>query len=260
MPIPVPPPSYQPIKAFDLVRSAMLEINTIAANETPNAGDAGWGLEKLQRLIDKLNAIRQAIYGVTFTEFTLIPNHAPHTIGPTGDFVITPRPVRIPYASFILNPGQGANEVDAPPINIRDAAWWASLPTKNLPSSVVTDLYYDPAVPNGNLNFWPICTLSNPVRLETYTSLVVPITLTTQLTYPTGYWDAIVLTLASELCSAFGVPADTRADVGGRARLAMSIIMGNNAKPPRIRTDSSMPNSGNSGRPDFDFLTGLNDN
>lgn len=260
MPIPEPQPTLQPILTGDMITAAMYEINVAAQGETPTAGDAAWGLQKIQRLIDKLNAVRQAIYAVNFTEFTLIPNHAPHTMGPGGDFDVTPRPVKIVSAAFILNAGAGQNQVDSPQLHIRDSDWWAAMPTKNLQSSIVTDLYYNPAVPLGECNFWPICNISNPVRMEYWTSLVVPPGLTTQLSLPQGYWDAITLSLAVELASSYEKePSPTLSE---RARLAMSIIMDNNAHPPRIRTDNSMPQPfpGSRGRPSYDFLTGLNDN
>jgi hypothetical protein len=257
--VPQSAPSFQPIKALDIITSAMLEINALAAGEVPNPDDGAWGLQKLQRLIDKLNAIRQAIYSVNFTKFTLIPNHNPHTMGIGGDFDTTPapRPVKIVAASFILNAGQGANEVDSPRLHIRDAEWYAALPTKSLTSSICTDLYYDPATPLGNCNFWPICNIANPVRLETWNNLIVPLAMNTQLYFPQAYWDAIVCRLALELCSSFEKQASP--DLVERSREAMNIIMANNAHPPRIRTDGGMPapGAGASGRPDYNFLTGL---
>ena len=261
LPNPNPPPEAQPILALGMIQSAMYEINVLAAGETPTAGDGAWGLEKLQRLIDKLNAVRQAIYAVNFTLYTLIPNHAPHTIGTGGDFNVTPRPVRVNSASFILN-SNSIPSVNSPvdtPIRIRDKDWWAANPVKSLTSSIVTELYYEPNVPLGTLNFWPICNIANPVRLETWTGIPVPIGPTTQLVFPQGYWDAIILALSVELASSYEKePSPTLSE---RARLAMSIIMDNNAAPPRIRTDSGMPQPGpGRGRPDFDFLTGLNDN
>ena len=235
-----------------MIRSAMYEINVLSAGETPDAGDGAWGLEKLQRLIDKLNTYRQAIYSVTFPVFTLTPNHAPHTIGPGGDFSVTPRPVRIVSAAFILN--SGSNGVDTP-IAIKNEQWWASNPVKSQQSAICTHLYYSPDVPLGTANFWPICTIANPVRLEMWSSITVPLAMNTQLSLPQGYWDAIVLALAVELCSSFGrEPSPTLSE---RLRVAMGIIMGNNAEPPIIRTDNGMPNSGVPGRPDFNFLTGL---
>ena len=173
---------------LDVITSANLEINNIGAGETLDANDASWGLEKLQRLIDKLNAVRQAIFGVTFSLFTLIPNQPPHTIGPGGDFNVAFRPVRIPSANFILNAGNPTNAVDSPWLHIQDSDWWAALPTKSLTSSVVVDLYYDPAVPLGNLNFWPIW-VTSPTHLsdlEMWTNISYPLTTETMLPFPAG--------------------------------------------------------------------------
>ena len=251
-----PPTSLPPVKAVDLIRSALFEINIVGAGETPSGDDGAWGLEKLQRIVDKWNAIRQVIYAVSFTLFNLIPNHAPHTIGPLGDFDTTPapRPVKIVSSAFVLSPGS-SNPVDMTGMRVVDEQWWADQPLKSLTSSICTHLYYDPGEPLGNCNFWPICNTSNPVRLETWTSLIVPLTQTTLLTFPQGYWDAMVLSLAVEMCSAYEKePSPTLAK---RQNDAMKIIMANNAHPPRIRTDDSMPASTSSGRPDFNFLTGL---
>lgn len=253
--VPIPPTTLQPFKAYDLVRSALLEINILSGTEAPNGSLGAWGLEKLQRLIDRLNAIREAIYNVNFSLFTMTANHTPHTIGPGGDFDVTTRPTKIVSAAFILN--SGSQQVDMP-INVRDDQWWADNPVKSLTSSISTDLYYSPDVALGNAYFWPICNIANPVRLEMWMSLVVPLKLDTQLNFPQGYWEAIVTSLAAEMCERFGrQPSPTLAT---RQKEAMRAIIGNNAKPPRIRTDNSMPSSGGSGRPDFDFLTGLNDN
>src|SRR5581483_3825044 len=195
------------VVTLDLVTSAMFEIGILGAGETPSNEDAAWVLQKLQRLIDKLNAYRQAIYNVNFSVFTLIPNHSPTTIGPGGDFNVAVRPVRIVAASFILNPGTGTKEVDMP-INIRDDRWWASQPVKQLTSSICTDLYYSPDIALGNCFFWPICTTANPVRLELWANLGSPVTLNDTLVFPQGYWDAIILSLARELRPSFGLGQD----------------------------------------------------
>lgn len=260
MPVPTPPvsppPNAQPIRALDIVEASMFEINVLPAGDDLSPENGAWGLQKLQRLLDKMNATRQAIYAVSFGLFTTTPNLAPHTMGPGGIFNVTPRPVRINSFSWIFNPGNGANATETP-MKVVDADWWAAQPNKSLTSSISEYLYYDPQVPLGNVNFWPIPNIANQVRLETWTGLTVPIALSTLLTYPQGYWDAIVLTLAVELCSSFDKePSPT---LGERQKEAMRIVMGNNAHPPRIRTDDSMPQSGRGGRPDYNFLTGLND-
>lgn len=262
------PPTPTPILASGIVTSALREIGVLSAFDTPYAEDMAWGLEKLQRLIDQINAIRQAIYAVNFEVFTTTPNLTVHTIGPnfatdlaqpnfsTGS---NPRPVRIVSASFILNPNQQANQVDAPRIRIQSEQWWAGQPNKQLTSSIITDLYYSPQVPFGYLHFWPICNAASPVRLEFWTSLVVPLTPNQQLYYAQGYWNFVILTLALTLCPSYERSASP--ELVAMQNEAQRIVMANNAKPPLIRTDNSMPQpNGGWGRPDFDFLTGLNDN
>lgn len=237
----------------DLIASALREIGVLAAGETASGEDALWGLEKLQRLIDSFNAQREIVFNQNFALYTLQANHAPHTIGPGGDFNVPIRPVEVVSASFILN-GGSANPVDLP-IFIRDDDWWAANPLKSLTSSVVTDLYYSPTSPLGQLNFYPISNVAFPVRLETWNSLAQAIDLRTALGFVQGYWDAIVLTLALSLCPSF--EKQPSPVLVAQQLKAMQIITGNNDKAPRIVTNSGMPGAGGSGRPDFNFLTGM---
>jgi hypothetical protein len=240
--------------ASDIIQGALEEIGVLGEGEKASAADLGVSMPRLQRWIDQVNARRELIFSILFLQFTLIPNHAPHTIGPNGDFNMPLRPVKILGANFILNPGT-PNPVDAPPIWIRDADWWNANPVKSLTDSVVTNLYYDPASPLGNLNFWPICNVANPVRLEMWSSIGQPIASTSQLSLPQGYWDAAVLSLARKLCPLYNKPFSP--DLKAMHNEAMRIIEGNNDKPPILNLDIGSPNSRKGGRPDFNFLTGL---
>lgn len=238
--------------ASDIIQGALEEIGVLAEGEKVSAGYLSVSMPRLQRWIDQVNARRELIYSISFQQFTLLPNHAPHTIGPNGDFNIPLRPVRIVGAAFLLN--SGSQTVDTP-IRVMDDDWWAGLPTKSLQSPVVTHLYYDEAVPLGNLNFWPICTIANPVRLEIWNSIAQAVSPQTKIALPPGYWDAAVLSLAKKLCPVFNRPFNQ--ELREDWNKAMRIIEANNDKPPRIDTDCGSPNNRKGGRPDFNFLTGL---
>lgn len=243
--------------ASDIVQGALEEIGVLAEGEKVSAADLSVAMPRLQRWIDQVNARRELIYSISFLVFTLTGNHAPHTIGPNGDFNVPLRPVRIQSAAFLLNSnpqGNASNTVDLP-IRIRDEQWWGALPVKFLQTQIITDLYYDAASPLGNLNFWPICTLANPVRLETWNSIAQPISSQSTLLLPPGYWDATVLSLARKMCPVFNKPFT--ADLKAMWNEAMRIIEGNNDKAPRLNLDIGSPNSRKGGRPDFNFLTGL---
>lgn len=242
------------VLAIDIVQGALEEIGVLAEGEKVSAADFSVALPRLQRWIDQANARRELIFSISFQLFNMIANHAPHTIGPNGDFNLPLRPVKIVGANFILNSGS-SNPIDSPVIRIMDDDWWQRNPTKSLTSSIVTHLYYDQATPLGNLNFWPICNVNNPVRLEFWNSLAQPISAQSSLSLPPGYWDATVLSLAKKLCPVFNRPfsAELREDWNK----AMRIIETNNNAPPRIDTDCGSPSNRKGGRPDFNFLTGL---
>lgn len=244
-------------RAADLIQSAAYEIGAFSPGEAVPAADALWALEKLQRIIDQWNAKRAMIYSVGFTLYNLTPNHGPHTIGPTGDFNTGPaaayRPVRVMSASFVLNPGS-TNPVDLP-VRMRDKDWWAANPLKSLLSSIITDCYYEPASPNGNLNFYPICNTNGVVRLEQWSSLAQALTLQTAMGLVQGYWEALVTTLALALCPGF--EKQPSPVLVAMQAAAIKTIFENNDPAPRIDTASGMPGSAGTGRPDFNFLTGM---
>lgn len=244
-------------RAADLIQSAGYEMGAFSPGEQVPAAEALWALEVLQRIIDQWNAKRAMIFSIGFYAYNLTANLAPHTIGPTGTFNTGPaanyRPVRIASASFVLNAG-GDNAVDLP-VQMRDKDWWAANPLKSLSSSIITDLYYDPAQPNGNLNFFPICNTNGTVRLELWNTLAQALTLQTQIGMVQGYWEALVTTLAVALCPSF--ERQPSPILMSRQAAAIKTIFENNDQAPRIETNSGMPGTAGAGRPDFNFLTGM---
>jgi hypothetical protein len=245
------------VLASDIAQGALEEIGALAGGETISPADVSVALPRLQRWIDQANARRELIFSISFLQFTLLANHGPHTIGPNGDFNMPLRPVRIMGANFILNAGS-SNPVDSPVIRIMDEDWWQRNPVKSLQSSIVTHLYYDPATPLGNLNFWPVPNVANPVRLEVWNSIAQPISAQSQLMLAPGYWDAAVLSLAENVWAMFkGDDKPFPRNLEKRLNRAMRVIEANNDKPPRIDTDMGSPNNRKGGRPDFNFLTGL---
>lgn len=240
--------------ASDIAAAALLEIGvTAAGDQAPNAEDSAWAIQKLQRQIDQWNAQESLVFGVNFSQFTLIPNHAPHTIGPGGDFNLPTQPVKVNSARFVLN-SLGPNPVDSL-IEIKDKDWWAANPTKSQISSITTHIYYETGAALGQANFWPICNVANPVRLEIWNTMPQALTPNTVLGFVAGYWDAMVLDLAVRLCPSFEKPVSP--DLREQWNRAMRVISANNAIPPRMDTDAGMPNSRRGGRPDFNFLTGM---
>jgi hypothetical protein len=93
------------------------------------------------------------------------------------------------------------------------------------------------------------------VRLEQWSSLAQALTLQTALGLVQGYWEALVTTLALALCPSF--EKQPSPVLVARQAAAIKVVFENNDPAPRIDTASGMPGTAGTGRPDFNFLTGM---
>jgi hypothetical protein len=237
----------------DIITRALRKINQIAPDETPGTTDLNSGLTELNDLLDTWAAKRRFAYNVSFTAYTLTPNLSPHTIGPTGTFVVAQRPVKVVGATLILT--NVTPNIDSPVLRIRDDDWWNAQAVKSLASQTPTDLYYSPDFPNGSLYFWPVPNFAWGVRLELWGLISQFASLSTAFSMPPGYRNAITLSLAERLAESFG---KTVTPVLMRdAQLARTAIEGNNNTSPRISTKDSGMGSGRAGRrPTFNYYSG----
>ena len=219
-----PGPQY---KVNDILRDAMIEIGAYSQDETPTQADNAFALAKLNDIYNEWNVDKQFVYNINFSVFPFVLTHHPTTIGPTGDYQVAQRPVRIESASAILI-GSGYNSPVDVPITIRDEYWWAAQSVKDQLSTFPTDLYYSDSFPNGEINFWPIPTQNNNVRLEIWNVLTEFVDPTVVFSAPPGYRKALKLTLAEELCEPFGRQAGpmlVRSAMKARARIAANNVV-----------------------------------
>lgn len=242
------------VTALSLIQAAMQEIGALAAGELPSNDDSAWVLQKLQRLIDRYNAQRTMIFANNFTQFTLTPALTPHTIGPTGTFSVSQRPVEIPSIGLVLTQGGSAPYVEVP-LTPRDKDWWAAQTIKGLSSTLPTDFYYEPDWPNGSIYFWPVPVAANNVIIQQRTVIAEITTYATNFTMPPGYWDAIVYPLAVSLCPSFERQAS--ADLLRLSAQAIKTVQSNNISSTRLVSDAPTQSGQNNARPDFNFLNGL---
>ena len=234
------------VSASTIIVNALIEAGWLAQGEPPNAGDANFALGKLNRILDQWAAKKVYAWAMQFLQFTLIPNLAPHTIGPTGVFAVPIRPVRLEGAALVLN--NVTPNVDSPILKLRDAAWWNNQRVKSLSSAVPTDVYYEPDVPNGSLYFWPVPNVAYGVRLQIWQQLGKFASLASSYSLPPGYEEALTMTLAASLIG------PNSGALAIQAREAVATIQGNNCKSPRIATaDHGMPGKR---RGTFNYYTG----
>jgi hypothetical protein len=235
----------------DLITDSLVEINAYGPGETPQDRDFEVGKSQLNYMLDEWAARKVYAYNQNFNLYTLTANLQPHTIGPTGVFVVDQRPVRIENAAIVLNASTSPVDV---PLNIRDDDWWAGQSVKEITSTVPTDLYYSPAWPNGQLYLWPIPSSANGLRLETWQLISQVSNVSASLSLPPGYKLAMMASLAEMLCGPFERPFPTGLQM--KAMNARKAIQGNNDQSKRISTyDVGMP--GGLRRGDFNYKTGI---
>jgi len=233
----------------DLVTEAAQELGIVAAGETLAAADAELFVQRLIWLFDSWNAERAGVYADRLTTHTLTPSLQPHTIGPSGTFTVSQRPVSIDGANLVLTNVTPNVYV---PIAIRDIEWFRELPAPTLEASIPTDLYYEAGWPNGSLYLWPVPTTAYGLELQTRIVLSA-LTLADTFTMPPGYREAVTLTLAEKCARPFGRPVAD--DLRIEAMRARGRVFANNDETPRLCTvDAGMPAGG--GGSTFNYRTG----
>lgn len=235
----------------DSITAAFTEIRSARAGDVISAEKMAWGLYVLNRLLDSWNADHRKLFTTQFVDYTLTPSLSPHTIGPSGTFNVTVRPVRVLAAQLSLG---GSPELFTKIDVHEDDAWYKALAIPDLSTAIPTDVFYDPGWPLGSLYFWPVPSVAKGVRLWTST-LLTAVVQTDTFSLPPGYQAALDLTLAEELASSLG--QTVAQSTATRARDARAVVFGNNDEIPNAVMDGGVPSTTRSGG--YNYLTGFNE-
>lgn len=255
--MPNTPPTAEPVipyRVIDLVTDALIETGMFAPGDTPDGDTAQWAFRKCNYLLDTWATSKKYVYASAFNDYVLPSNlpvaadgSAKATIGPGpgATYPVPQRPVKILSASAIIN---NTTPPVLAPIQIDDNQWWAGVTLPGITSMYPTNLFYNPAFPNGELYLWPISNTNFGLRLETWVLLAQFGAITdpiggpgsSVLQVPPGYRNAIMLSLAESLLA--GGDREAPANLIQQAAAARSAIFTNNAPPANISTqDSLMP-------------------
>ena len=184
-----------------LIDSSFRLIGVLGEGTTLTYREYNDAINSLNGLIDLWNVGKEAVYTITPVTFPFVPEQQQYTIGPGGNFNVPERPIRIQQVSVIIDTAGLPIELPLRSLTVQE---WQSITTKNTPGSYPTCMYEDGAYPLDNLYFWPIPTAPSNVTLYVYGFLQETSSLSSVLTLPVGWEQALRFALAVDLAPEFG--------------------------------------------------------
>ncbi len=151
----------------------------------------------LNAMLDDWNTQRLMIWAIQ--EFTqlMVPGQQTYYIGSGAPDFNTPRPSHIERASTIyLQPPAAALEL---PIDVLTEGGWQSIPQKQVLSPIPLQLWYNPTIPFGTIDLWPIPSIANDLKLYLWQTMGGYVSTGDAIFLPPGYVRALQYNLAVEL-------------------------------------------------------------
>jgi hypothetical protein len=212
-----------PTPVATIIANALAGHNVYLPGEPVPPAAAQTCLSLLNLIIDAWNADAGASVAEVFTPFATTPGLQPHTLGPTGVWVLPVRPVAIDGAAVALGAGWT-------PITVHDDPdWWNRRSPIN--GGPIADLYYSADLPNGNVYLDGIPLSATPVRLMTRTVLG-PVLLTQAIALAPGGELALTLTLQEAIAEPFHATISPALEK--RAGKARGLYFKNNLRIPTL--------------------------
>lgn len=232
--------------ALDMIKRAMRLCRAIGKGEVPDSDEASDGLEALNAMMDSWAAQRLFVYTVSEYAAVLAPGTGSYTIG-SGGTIATTRPDRLTNGCYVT---VGTTDY---PLDVIDEVTWAGIydkTTQGIPSRI----YMRQGVPLATLYLDPVPDSAYTLHVMAWSRVQSFATLTTALTLPSGYEEAIVYSLAERIAPEYGLPLDVAvATLAARARAS---LIANNAPRMKLRASRDLVHAGvyNNG---YDIRTGI---
>jgi hypothetical protein len=208
--------------AQTIIDRALRLISAIASGSSPTASETADGLTALNAMIASWQLDKLNVYAYVDTSFPLTANDASYTVGPSGNFDLTPRPPKIEQV-FVRN----AN-IDYL-VELIDYEKWYAIPDKTSQTDIPIYAYYEPSLATGTLKLWPVPNSPYDLHIITWSSLSELATAATTITLPPGYERALAYNLAIEIASEYG--AEVPASVAKIANDSYAAIKRANIRP-----------------------------
>ena len=199
-------------------------------------GEGNDALRVANSMLDAWKAKRGLVWAILRSTFPLVPNQLIYTIGDSGaaDFAIE-RPEKIEAAGYLYH-GEG-RELEIPIAVLNDRQWQGES-IKDLPGTIATKLYYEPATPNGIIHLLPVPSTSDTLALYLWRTLNKIATPDDPIQLAPNYQEAIEYNLAVRLAARYPERANISQVSMMIAAQSLRTIMAMNAPEPLMRCQS----------------------
>lgn len=178
--------------ARDIIGRAHRLLGIVQSGDALPEAEYQDGLIALNAMISSWQTERLMVYAMLDTAFTLVSGTQSYTVGPAGNFALTPRPQKIETV-FVRNASIDYG------VELVDYDKWFSIPDKSSESDLPIYGYYNPTLPTGTLLLWPVPNAAYSLHLLTWTMISTLADLTTAIALPQGYERALAYNLAVEI-------------------------------------------------------------
>lgn len=182
--------------ALDMITDSLFQLRVYAPGEPLSAADAALGLKSLNDMLDSWSNETLSCYTILEQSIQMVVGQQQYTVGPGGNLNGT-RPLKIidgPGAAYIMDTNNNRY-----PVNVVPRDKWNEIGSPKVNSNVPDTLFYDPKFPLGILNLFPVPNIGWTLFFDSYLQLVEFAGLTTQISLPPGYVEAIQTNLAVKL-------------------------------------------------------------
>ncbi len=177
--------------AQTIVDRAARLVGAVASGESTTAAEGADGLIALNAMLEAWQIDKLFVYAFTDTAFSLVAADASYTVGPAGNFALTPRPHKIEEC-FVRVSNQDY------PVQLLTSEQWNAITDKTETAEYPDRAYYNPSLATGTLQVYPVPTGTDSLHIVTWSVVSSLATLATSIAFPPGYERAMAYNLAVE--------------------------------------------------------------
>lgn len=235
-----------PSNVLQMIVDALALTNSVGSDQTLTAAETATGLRVFNDLMEELSLDSLSVWDSANSQFLLTPGQATYTIGPSGNFNASARPIDIHQPMYtVLNGGTGlaVSDVSFPCVYMTQEEYnliAVKGQQQQYPERYLFVKEFSQASPLALITFWPIPSAANYITISMDRVLPNQVSTATNLTFPPGYVKMFTYILAVELAPRFGKEA--KESVQKKAISALAAIKKANNRPRVAQFDQALLN------------------